>query len=61
MRLLANVEMSFQIIEKRGLHYAQAFDTDSLNLVFEEESLTYQGAVASLANFLVTVLTKKEN
>ncbi len=52
MKILSSLEVSIQIIKKGGLHYAQIFDCESLNLVFEEESLTIEGAVASVTKFV---------
>ena len=54
--IISSVEMSFQIVKKHGLFYAQAFDTDTMNLVFEIECVTRQGAAECLANFLQETL-----
>jgi hypothetical protein len=56
MKLLATLEISIQIIQKHGLFYTQIFDCDSMNLIFEEESLTRQGADNTAATFIIKML-----
>lgn len=58
MKVIASAELSFQIIQKHGLFYAQAFDIETMNLVFETECLTREGAAACLCNFLTQTLVK---
>lgn len=50
--ILVSLGFSFLITKKNGLHYAQIWHIDTDNLVFEEESLTRQGAIASILNFM---------
>lgn len=58
MRIVASLEISMQIVEKNGMFYAQAWDIETMNLIFETDCLTRQGAEASLANFVIETLQK---
>lgn len=49
---LSFLNLSFLLFKKGGLHWAQVFDNETMNVVFQEESLTRQGAIASILNFL---------
>lgn len=52
MEILVSLDFSFLITKKGGLHWAQVFDNETMDVVFREESLTRQGAIASILNFL---------
>lgn len=51
-KIVASLEVSIQIIEKNGLHYTQIHDAEG-NLVFEEESLTRQGAACKASDWVM--------
>lgn len=52
MKIIASLEVSCQIIAKHGMFYAQIFDCESLNLIFEEECMTHSGAANRIASFI---------
>lgn len=56
MQCVATLEVSMQVIKKNGLFYAQVFEVETLNLVFETDCLTKSGAIAALANFVSETL-----
>lgn len=58
MKLVANIEIAIQIVHKRGLFYVQVIDTESLNLIFEEECLTREGANNRAGTFVAEALSK---
>lgn len=59
MEIVATLEITMQIIKKNGLHYAQVWDTETMNLIFETDCLTRQGAECALANFVSETLNKQ--
>lgn len=58
--IVASLEISMQIVSKRGLHYAQAWDIETMNLIFETECLTRQGAECALADFVMETLRSQK-
>ena len=58
MKLLANLELSMQIVRKGTRFFAQALDTESLNMVFESEHSTRTGAELALGDFVSLCLSK---
>lgn len=59
MKMVAQMEVSIQVIHKHGLYYAQIFDCESMNLIWEEECLTRQGAAARIGSFLCENIEKE--
>lgn len=59
MKLISNLEISVAITKKHGLFFTQIWDIDSMNLIFEEESLTLQGAENTAATWLVKELSAR--
>jgi hypothetical protein len=60
MKVLASVEFCLQVIEKHGKFYAMAWDTDSVNLAFEQECASRQDAQYALADFVVNALANSK-
>jgi hypothetical protein len=58
-KIIANLEISMQVVSKNGLHYAMVWDTETMNLIFETECLTRQGAETCLGNFVIETLGKQ--
>lgn len=58
MKLLANLELAMQIVQKGARFFAQALDTETLNMVFESEHSTRTGAELALGDFVAASLSK---
>jgi hypothetical protein len=56
MRVVSKLEISLQVIEKNGLHYAMVWDVDTNNLIYEQDFVTRKGAETALANFVIETL-----
>jgi hypothetical protein len=56
MKCVATLEVSMQVIQKNGLFYAQVFEVETLNLIYETDCLTKSGAIAALASFVSETL-----
>lgn len=56
MKVSAQIEFTAHIIEKHGMFYAQIFDNESMNLIFDEECMTRTGAAARIGSFIAECL-----
>lgn len=59
MKCVSQGEFYFQVISKNGMHYAQVFEVETFNLIFETDALTREGAEIALGQWLIEYLGKQ--